>query len=98
MPRILLALTSALWLVVGSLAVALIVSVGTLGCGAFCDQTALIWLLAAGLICVLLPLAMWLVIAAARERLTDGLMRVTMIANVTLVFAGAGFAVLLGAG
>jgi hypothetical protein len=98
MPRTFLALMSALWLVVGSLAVAFIVSVGTLACGAICDQIALVWLLAAALVCVLQVLALWLVIAAVREQLTEGLMRITMIANVTLVFAGAGFAILLGAG
>jgi hypothetical protein len=98
MPRTFLALTSALWLLVGSLALAFIVSVGTLACGAICDQLALVWLLAAVLVIALLVLALWLVVAAVRQRLTEGLMRITMIANVTLVFAGAGFAILLGAG
>ncbi|MGF7168463.1 hypothetical protein FHS91_000118 [Sphingobium xanthum] len=98
MPRTFLALMSALWLVVGSLALSFIVMVGTLAWGAICGQMALVWLLATVLVCALLVLALWLVIAAIRRRLTDGLMRITMIANLTLLFAGAGFAILLGAG
>lgn len=94
--RMIFALGSALWLIVGSLALAFIVMVGTLACGAICGSMGLIWLMAAVLVLAMLVLAFALIVALIRRRLPGTLIQLTMIANVLLLLAAGGFALMLG--
>ena len=96
--RILFAIASLLWLVVGSLILAFLLALGTLACGAICNEMGLVWLASAALLFAMLGLAVRLLVGLIRRHLPDGLMRLTTIANMLLLFAAAGIAWLLGAG
>lgn len=96
--RMILAIVSLLWLIVGSLALTFIVMLGTLACGAICGEMAFVWLATAAVLLAMLLLAVRLLLGIVRRRLPDGLMRLVMIGNIGLLFAAAGIAALLGAG
>lgn len=87
---------SIIWILAASLLGTFFVAIGTLACGAICDQMSVVWIITGILLLFLVGFCVWLFIAMIKRRISSGLFLTMLAVDISLFGSLIAIGVLLG--
>lgn len=94
--QIALAGCSIVWIAGASIVAAFLITLGTLACGAICDQMTMVWAITAAILLALGAFCIWIIISLIRRRISPKLVFAMVATDLSLMLLLVAMFIILG--